>query len=210
LAATFLLAFSTYHLGNSIKIRGYSEMAFFAVASFYFLWGAMETSRWRAWLFYALTMTLAIYSHFYAFTLLATQGIIVAIWLVIRAIQQRPKMSVFLSRQVIPPLVSGIGSAIMAILLLSPVLLPRFFQDFVAADTSYPVSTNSLLDFLLPYFDLFNLYSGAVSVWSALLFLILTLAGVFYLFQLKPGLAVMLLGWLLIPCVNGCCGSNFY
>jgi hypothetical protein len=108
-------------------------------------------------------------------------------------------MSVFLSRQVVPPLVSGVGSAIMAILLLSPVLLPRFFQDFVADDTSYPVFTNSLLDFLLPYFDLFNLYSGAVSVWSALLFLILTLVGIFYLFQLKPGLVFILLGWLLIP-----------
>jgi hypothetical protein len=198
-AATFLLVFSAYHLRYSQMMRGYSEMVFFAVASFYFLWCAMETNRWRDWLLYALATGLAIYNQFFSFTLLATQGIIVAIWLILRALQQRPRLGPFFRHQVIPPLASGVGSAVIAILLLAPILLPRFFQGFVAPSSDFPRSTASLVDAMLPYLDLFSQYSGVVPSWGVILFSVLILTGTFYLLRVKPVLASILVGWLIIP-----------
>ena len=88
IAATFLLTLSYYHILFTHQIRGYSEMVFFALVSFYFLWQAMQTQRRQDWMFFALAAGLGIYNQFFAFTLLATQGIIVAVWLGIRAFQQ--------------------------------------------------------------------------------------------------------------------------
>jgi hypothetical protein len=199
MASAFLLAFSAYHLLYSQQIRGYSEMVFFALASFYYLWRAMKTYCWQDWISYTLSTALAMYSHFYAFTLLATQGIMVAIWLILRVVQQRPSLGPFLRHQVIPPLASGVGSAIMAVLLLAPILLPRFFQGFAAASSDFPVSTVSLVDSILPYLDLFSQYSGTGPIWSVTLFSVLILTGAFYLLRIKPVLASILLGWLIIP-----------
>jgi hypothetical protein len=198
LAVTFLLALSQRHTYFSHQIRGYSEMIFFAVASFYFLWRAMETRRWRDWFFFAITSALGIYNHFFFATLLATQGTIVAIWLVVRMWQQRPKIIPFLRNQVVPPLVAGVSSVVMAAVLFVP-LLPQFFKNFVAADSDFTLSTASLAETLLPYFNLLKDYSGTVPPWSFSIFLGLSLVGTVLLLRLKPKLAGILIGWLIIP-----------
>jgi uncharacterized membrane protein len=198
LAATFLLCLSRYHIYSSHQIRGYAHMVFFAIVSFYFLWQGMQKQRWRDWLFYALVSALGLYNQLFSFTLLATQGMIVMVWLAGRAWRQRPLTRLFVRRQILPPLLAGGLSIILAGLLFAP-LLPQFFQHSVAADSDFPLSTLSLIDTLLPYLVLFHAFSGAWCLWSGGLFLILILLGTVFLLRFKPDAAGVLLGWLIIP-----------
>jgi hypothetical protein len=173
-------------------------MVFFAIVSFYFLWQGMQKQRWRDWLFYALVSALGLYNQLFSFTLLATQGMIVMVWLAGRAWRQRPLTRLFVRRQILPPLLAGGLSIILAGLLFAP-LLPQFFQHSVAADSDFPLSTLSLIDTLLPYLVLFHAFSGAWGLWSGGLFLILILLGTDILLRFKPDAAGVLLGWLIIP-----------
>ncbi len=213
LAATLLFTFSGYHLLFSHRIRGYSAMIFFAVASTYFLWRGMgdhETTpraRWKDWLVFALISGLSIYNQFFTTTLLATQGIVVAVWLGLRALRQRPpSIGEFLQQQALTPLLGGLGSLVVAALLFIPIW-SQFFQNFVADDSHFQVSDTSLLATLLPYVALFEEYSGSISPWSWLLFLILIGTGLVHLIRLKPQAAGLLTGWFILPIVLATVGQ---
>ncbi|HXV99474.1 MAG TPA: glycosyltransferase family 39 protein, partial [Anaerolineae bacterium] len=208
LAATALLSLSYYHIFFSHQIRGYAEVVFFAVLSFFFLWQAMKEQQKKDWILFALTSALGIYNQFYSATLLATQGIIVAAWLALRAFQQRPKLTPFFRQQVMPPLMAGVGSLVIAALLFAA-MLPQFFRNFAAADSDFTTSPTSLTNTLFPYYFLFYQYSGALSVWSVILYLSLILVGVVYLFRVKPEVAGVLLGWLIIPLLLVVLGQTF-
>ncbi len=200
LAVTFLFSFSAYHLLFAHRIRGYAEMIFLVVASFYFLWqGMSRPARWRSWLFFALVTGLGIYNHFFTSTVLATQGLIVAIWLGWRWWRERPESAgVFWRQQVLPPLLGGLGSLALAVILFTP-LLPQFLQNARPDDSHFAVSSTSWLETVWPYLNLFNEYSSAATGWGSALFLGLLLAGVIHLLRVKPAALGVLLGWLLVP-----------
>ncbi|MBE7554731.1 MAG: glycosyltransferase family 39 protein [Anaerolineales bacterium] len=205
LAATLLFTFSGYHMLFSHRIRGYSAMIFFAVASTYFLWRGMGAhpvtprARWRDWLLFALISGLSIYNQLFTTTLLATQGIVVAVWLLLRAWHQRPRSAgEFFQQQILPPLLGGLGGLLVAILLFTPIL-PQFFRNFVADDSHFVVSEASLWATLSPYLAVFEEYSGSVWPWSWLLFLLLIGVGLIHLIRIKPEVAGLLAGWLVLP-----------
>lgn len=200
LAVMFLFSFSAYHLLFAHRIRGYSAMIFLVVASFYFLWrGMSRPANWRNWLFFALVTGLAIYNHFFTTTVLATQGLIIAVWLSLRWWQQPSQLlGGFLRRQALPPFLGGVGSLVVAVILFTP-LLPQFLQNARPDDSHFVVSSASWFETMWPYLNLFNEYSGATALWASILFIILLVVGIIHLLRVKPAALGVLLGWLLVP-----------
>ncbi|MFN8456213.1 MAG: glycosyltransferase family 39 protein [Anaerolineae bacterium] len=208
LVVTFLFSFSAYHLLFAHRIRGYAEMIFLVVASFYFLWRGMKRPAGRRnWLFFALVTGLGIYNHFFTTTVLATQGLIIACWLGLHWWQQRPQvMGAFLRQQALPPLLGGVGSLAVAVILFAP-LLPQFLQNARPDDSHFAVSSTSWLETVWPYLNLFDEYSSATTLWGSVLFIMLLLAGIIHLLRVKPAALGVLLGWLLVPILIAALGQ---
>lgn len=63
LFAAALFAFSYHHVWFSQNARGYTGLLFWAILSSYFLLRAFDTGHRRLWVFYAVSVTLGVYTH---------------------------------------------------------------------------------------------------------------------------------------------------
>jgi uncharacterized membrane protein/tetratricopeptide (TPR) repeat protein len=78
LIAACLLALNPYHMRYSQEARHYSLVVFLLLLSVIFLLRALETGKRTMWLAFALTTSLAIYTHYYAFLALPSQVLFAA------------------------------------------------------------------------------------------------------------------------------------
>jgi len=77
LLAAALLALSPFQVTSAQEARMYPFLTLFGVGASYVLWLALEEGRRRHWIAYVGLMVLALYTHHFAFLLLAAQGIYV-------------------------------------------------------------------------------------------------------------------------------------
>jgi len=85
LLGAFVLAISPFHIWYAQETRGYTLLVFLTLLSSYLLGLAWEKVRWTVWAAYALVSIAALYTHFYAFFILASQGIYVLVRILTRA-----------------------------------------------------------------------------------------------------------------------------
>jgi hypothetical protein len=95
---------------------------------------------------------------------------------------------------------------VLAIILFMP-LLPQFLQNARPDDSHFDVSSASWFDTVWPYLSLFNEYSGAMTLWGSVLFIILLVTGIIHLLQFRPAVLGVLLGWLLVPILMAVVGQ---
>lgn len=91
LLATFLLCTSSFHLLYSQEARSYSQLTFFTIGSFLFLYRAITGHKWIDWLFYTLFIAAGISSHYDMAFAIVIQGIFLALFTLQKLLQQRPK-----------------------------------------------------------------------------------------------------------------------
>ena len=63
--SAFLLSISMMHLWYSQEARMYAQMLLFSLASLYFFYCATKTNSKKDWVFFAVSSSLAFYSHYY-------------------------------------------------------------------------------------------------------------------------------------------------
>jgi hypothetical protein len=127
LLGTFVLAFSYQHIWFSQNARGYSALLFFTVLSTSFLvQGVCGTTR-RAWLGYALTAALGMYTHMTMIFVVAGQFAAFAWVTAFGPDGWRSSRSL--------PLFSGFGAAGLLTLVCYALVLPQI-PDAAAADLS--------------------------------------------------------------------------
>jgi uncharacterized membrane protein len=73
LLGAFLLAVNAYHIRYSQEARHYSLMVFLALLSLIFLLKALERNQGRLWIAFALSTSLSLYNHAFAFLFLAAE-----------------------------------------------------------------------------------------------------------------------------------------
>jgi mannosyltransferase len=73
LAGAFLLAVSPYHIEYSQEARHYALMIFLALTSLILLIKGLETGRTRLWLGFAVSTSVALYTHYFAFLILPAE-----------------------------------------------------------------------------------------------------------------------------------------
>jgi tetratricopeptide (TPR) repeat protein len=81
LAAALFLTTSAFHVRYAQELRPYALFGLFSLASFYFLFRALHTSRGRHWLGYVLATTGGVFSHYFILFVMAGQAVIAALWL---------------------------------------------------------------------------------------------------------------------------------
>src|SRR3990172_2789750 len=77
LLAAALLAVSPFQVTSAQEARMYPFLTLFGLGASYALWLALEEGRRRHWTAYVLLMVLALYTHHFAFLLLAAQAVYV-------------------------------------------------------------------------------------------------------------------------------------
>lgn len=80
LLAAGLLAISPLSLEHSQEARHYAMLAAFSLASYIFLYRALQRPSRRRWLLYGLSVVVNLYTHYGALIVLASQTLIIAIW----------------------------------------------------------------------------------------------------------------------------------
>ena len=82
LYAAIIFVFSNYHIMFAHESRGYALLGLLSVMSMYYflnLISAQETKRKQSYAYYILSSTLLIYTHYFGFFILMTQGIFLII-----------------------------------------------------------------------------------------------------------------------------------
>ena len=79
----FLLAINAYHIRYSQEARHYGLMVFLALLSLIFLLKALQSGRKRMWILFGLCAGLNIYTHYFAFLILAGE-LLFAAWVILR------------------------------------------------------------------------------------------------------------------------------
>jgi 4-amino-4-deoxy-L-arabinose transferase-like glycosyltransferase len=82
--AALLLVLSPFHLRYSQEARHYAVLMALALTTFILLHLALQRPTWQRWLLYALTTLITIYLHYGGFLILASQTLVIAIWLLQR------------------------------------------------------------------------------------------------------------------------------
>ena len=82
LAGAFLLCISPYHIHYSQEVRHYSLMVSLALLSLIFLLQALRRGQTRMWILFALCTILNIYTHDFAFFVLASE-VLFAAWVIL-------------------------------------------------------------------------------------------------------------------------------
>lgn len=78
LIGAFLLATSAYHIRYSQEARHYALMIFLGLLSLVFLLKALHSGRKRMWILFGLCAGLNIYTHYFAFLILASETLFAA------------------------------------------------------------------------------------------------------------------------------------
>jgi mannosyltransferase len=78
----FLLAISAYHVRYSQEARHYSLMVFLGLLSLIFLLKALQRGQWRMWILFALSTSLNLYTHYFAFLILPSE-LVFAAWVIL-------------------------------------------------------------------------------------------------------------------------------
>src|SRR4030042_1866842 len=81
LIGAFLLAINAYHIHYSQEARHYALMVFLALASLIFLLRALRSGQKRMWILFGLSAGLNIYTHYFAFLILASE-VLFAAWVI--------------------------------------------------------------------------------------------------------------------------------
>jgi hypothetical protein len=87
--AAFLLTLAPFHIRYSQEARHYAWLMTFSLASYVLLYLALSRKSLRWWVYFALVTILNLYTHYGAFLVLATEIILIAIWLMPRLWHQR-------------------------------------------------------------------------------------------------------------------------
>jgi hypothetical protein len=82
--AGLLLAFSFYHVRWSQYSRHYALLMTLSLASFVFLYVALARPGWFTWLIYSLFTITNLYTHYGALVVLASQIVLMGLWILIR------------------------------------------------------------------------------------------------------------------------------
>ncbi len=78
---TILLTLSSFQIQYNMEARMYTLSAFFIVISTFFLMKALETKKIKFWLFYAISASAAIYSHYYTVFWIMAQAVYLTYWI---------------------------------------------------------------------------------------------------------------------------------
>ncbi len=81
LIGAFLLAVNAYHIHYSQEARHYALMVFLALLSLIFLLKALQSGQKRMWILFGLSAGLNIYTHYFAFLILASE-VLFAAWVI--------------------------------------------------------------------------------------------------------------------------------
>ena len=82
LVGAFLLAINAYHIRYSQEARHYALMVFLALLSLIFLLKALQSGQKRMWILFGLCAGLNIYTHYFAFLVLASE-VLFAAWVML-------------------------------------------------------------------------------------------------------------------------------
>jgi hypothetical protein len=82
LIGALLLAINAYHIRYSQEARHYALMVFLALLSLIFLLKALQSGRKRMWILFGLCAGLNIYTHYFAFLILASE-LLFAAWVIL-------------------------------------------------------------------------------------------------------------------------------
>lgn len=81
LFSSALVAFSSFQIQFAMEARMFTLGAFLIVLSSFFLLKAIKSKNWSWWLFYAVTCSCGIYTHYYVFFSILAQGLFVLYYL---------------------------------------------------------------------------------------------------------------------------------
>ena len=73
LITAFLLAISPFHIIYSRDARMYSLFTLFSLLSYLFFYIAVKKNKWSHWLFYSLSTSLSLYTHYFTLFLILSQ-----------------------------------------------------------------------------------------------------------------------------------------
>ncbi len=80
--SSVLITLSSFQIQYDMEARMYTLGAFLLVISTYLLIRSLQSEKLRWWLLYSITISAAIYTHYYAFFWIFAQGIFVIYWLI--------------------------------------------------------------------------------------------------------------------------------
>ncbi len=83
-----LMALSYHHVWFSQNARGYTEIAFFCTLATIFFISGIRDPKWRTWIYYALSIAAAMYTHLTAGFLVAAHGTVYAVMLLLRLLNR--------------------------------------------------------------------------------------------------------------------------
>lgn len=79
--SSVLLALNSFQIQYAMEARMYTLGLFLIVISSFFLLKALKFQKWKWWLFYALSITAGIYTHYFVFFSVLAQAIFVIYWI---------------------------------------------------------------------------------------------------------------------------------
>jgi mannosyltransferase len=202
LVAAFLLSISAFHIRYSQEARYYALLMLLSTLSLYFFYRGLRRNDARSWAGYAVTSTLAVYTHLFAFLFLAVQGVYALSSFLYRRLTPspaaaRPETGRFWRRE---PFFSFLASAVVMALLYLPMLpftLSGLLGQKGLAGRVPTAVTRTGLSYLAGILDLFGAGPGP----ALLCYLAALCLGLYFLLRRAREQLVLAVLWMVLPFV---------
>jgi len=112
-----LLAISYHHIWFSQNARGYTELMFWSAVGLILFLRGLRTPSLSTWIWFAITLALAVFTHLTGFFFFFAMGVVWLIWAALRAVK-----GTLTKTQITLPAASFIAGGLLTLLLYAPVL----------------------------------------------------------------------------------------
>jgi len=193
--SAFLIALSYHHVWFSQNARGYTELMFWCVISTLVIINCLRKPSWRGWVIYGLIVAAGMYTHLTAAIFFLTQALIVAFIILFKkapyfSLHSQSGVNVWLM-----PFTGFLIGGLLTLILYFPTLIHLFDAVMNVQNTS---AVDLMKEYQSPIWALLEIISSvarpnAITMFVALLTLILTAIGMGSIYKKEPLIPVLLL-----------------
>jgi len=166
LISAFMLSVSTYHILYSQEARFYSSLVFFSLLSVYLFFKALRQDKFKPWFFFSLGLALGLYTHYFIFFIVMTEGLFIIILLGLNLVLKQPLD--LMNKVTAKTLLRFMISSFISFCALIPWFVYKGIQEHGPTEFQWGIDT------IVEIFTFFSQFKNS----GLLLFLVLCLGGI--------------------------------